>query len=155
MQTIELLTCSTCKGKGREKWYDFEGSTWKPCTNCQGKDTIEFVVTDMDVALDAEATVTEIERHINPMIEVNHPNMTPAFFDNAIKRAHDAGLAIRFADNGTAFVTSASDPTVSYLVTRTECGCCGYLGYGRCLHRALLIAHLDVFGAPVAEPVAA
>jgi len=167
MQTIELLTCSTCKGKGYDAVRGFDGNECVTCENCDGKGTIEFVVTDWDayevevLGMTAEAfnAIADVEEFLGvaPVapLSIDHPGMSKEFFDQAVKRAHDAGLAIRFADNGTAFVTSASDPTVSYLVDRTSCGCRGHLGHGRCLHRALYIAHVDVFASPVLEPIAA
>jgi hypothetical protein len=111
------------------------------------------------VSHDAE-TLIDIETFLGvaPVapISVDHPNMTPAFFDTAVKRAHDAGLVIRIAkDAETALISSASNASVSYVTTRTSCTCTGGQTVGRCLHRAYLIAHLDVFTTPARELVAA
>ncbi len=164
---VEQIVCTTCTGKGRERWYDFEGSTWKPCTNCDGTGTIEVVVTDwaayeaevMAAAAEAFNAIADVETFLGvaPVapLSIDHPGMTAQFFDIAIKRAHDAELAITFTGPETALVSSASNSTVRYLTTRTRCSCTGGTTHNRCLHRAYLIAHLDVFRAPVAEPIAA
>jgi hypothetical protein len=167
METIELLTCSQCRGKGYYGIDGFDGRERVDCLDCQEKGTIEFVVTDWDayeievLGMTAEAfnAIADVEAFLGvaPVapISVDHPGMTAQFFDKAIKRAHDAGLAITFTGPETALVSSASNSTVRYLTTRTRCSCTGGTTHNRCLHRAYLIAHLDVFRAPVAEPIAA
>jgi len=139
-------------GSWRRTKSGFDGNERVDCDNCGGAGTIEFVIPDMT----GIETVAAVEEFLNPTITVDHPNMTPAFFDDAVRRAHDAGLTIEFAnDKETALVSSASNPAVRYLTTRTTCSCTGGTTHGRCLHRARLIAELDVFGTPVAEPIAA
>ncbi len=150
----ERVRCYTCKGKGYFAVQGFDGNERVEC-ECDGG-FVTIGLTDEQIAeMDAVETLLDVDRHINPTITVNHPNMTPAFFDNAIKRAHDAGLGITFTGSETALVASASNPTVRYLTTRTSCSCTGGTTHGRCLHRAYLIFMTDVVAATVAESVAA
>jgi hypothetical protein len=150
----ERVKCYECKGRGYFGVDGFDGRERVEC-DCDGG-FVTIGLTDAELAeMDAIETLLDVEHHLSPTITVDHPGMSPRWFDRAVKRAHDAGLTIRFADNGTAYVTSASDPTVSYLVTRNECGCRGHLGHGRCLHRALWIFMVDVVTTPIAEPIAA
>lgn len=79
---------------------------------------------------------------------ISHPGMTKDFFDRAVHRAIMADLCIqRTARASVVAVSSSTDDDVSYLVTRTSCGCKGHEGHGRCMHRALAIAWWDVFSS--------
>lgn len=79
-------------------------------------------------------------------LQINHPGMSRFFFDLAVKRAMDAELCIqKTARASVVAVGSSQDPDLSYLVTRTDCGCEGHRRHGRCFHRALAIAFWDVF----------
>ncbi len=152
METIELLTCSQCRGKGRERWYDFEGSTWKPCTNCDGTGTIEVVVTDWDTyeaeVMAAAATVEAVEEFLGaspvatPLPAIVHSDMSAEFFDAGVRRAFANELSIsRTSRESVVAVSSTSDADVSYLVTRETCECIGHAKTGRCLHRCYAIWH--------------
>lgn len=80
------------------------------------------------------------------MEAINHPGMSKEFFDKAVGRAMMAELAIQKTSRASVVaVASATDADVSYLVSRTECGCVGHKNHGRCMHRALAIAFWDVF----------
>lgn len=79
---------------------------------------------------------------------ISHPGMSKQFFDAAVRRAMDAELPIQKTSRASVVaVGSRTDADVSYLVTRTTCGCRGHQEHGRCLHRALAIAWWDVFSA--------
>ncbi len=82
---------------------------------------------------------------------IRHPNMSPAWFDQAVHRAHSAGChAIPTGKPGEFYVTSTSSNAI-YTVTRTACTCKGHENGGKCLHRALVCFELDALRA---EPIA-
>lgn len=166
-ETTVFIDCTNprCR-RGRIKEYGFDG--WDdrgPCPDCQGAGEVELsreeeaimraFLADCAASLDAADTVADVERFVRqPAVDVDHPGMTPTFFDQAVKRAMDAGLCIqRTARASIVAVSSATDADVSYLVSRTSCGCKGHQYHGRCMHRALAIAWLDVFSK--VTPVAA
>lgn len=72
-------------------------------------------------------------------ITISHPGMTPEFFDKAVHRAHCAGLVARQSASGRWIVNSSRLPTITYTVTREQCGCQGGASVGRCHHRALVL----------------
>ncbi len=150
----ERVKCYTCKGRGYFAVQGFDGNERMEC-ECDGGFVLIGLTDEQITEMDAVETLLDVERHITPVIEVNHPNMTAAFFDDAVRRAHDTGLGMTFTGPETALVASASNPAVRYMTSRTTCSCTGGTTHGRCLHRALFIAYVDVFGATVAEPVAA
>lgn len=77
---------------------------------------------------------------------ISHPGMSKDFFDKAVGRAMMADLCIqRTARASVVAVSSSTDADVSYLVTRTTCGCKGHEQHGRCMHRAMAIAFWDVW----------
>lgn len=79
-------------------------------------------------------------------LAINHPGMSKVWFDNAVKRAMDAELCVQGTSRASVgAVSSATDPDVSYLVTREACSCKAGVQLGRCYHRALWIAWLDVW----------
>lgn len=79
-------------------------------------------------------------------MQISHPGMSKDFFDTAVNRAMMAEVTIqRTARASVVAVGSTTDADVSYLVSRTSCGCRGHASHGRCLHRALAIAFWDVF----------
>lgn len=79
---------------------------------------------------------------------IDHPGMTPQWFDQAVHRAHLAGCrVIESGQPGVLFVTSGTVAGRTYRVTRTACSCTGHDTTGHCLHRALGIAFADVFRA--------
>jgi len=153
----ERVRCYQCKGKGYYAVRGFDGNERVEC-ECDGG-LVTIGLTDAEIAeMDAVEAVMAVEEFLAaPVapITVDHPGMTPAFFDTAIKRAHDAGLGITFTGSETALVASASNPTIRYLTTRTSCSCTGGTTHGRCLHRAYLIFMTDVVAATVAESIAA
>jgi hypothetical protein len=78
------------------------------------------------------------------MDALNHPGMTKDFFDRAVGRAMMADLSIQRTSRASVVaVSSSTDADVSYLVSRTDCGCKGHQQHGRCMHRALAIAFWD------------
>jgi len=118
------------------------------CRECVG--TGETPATAAEIAeLDAmvAATVVEIETEMGvasaapittSMPMPVHPNMSPEWFDNAVRRAFNAELSIsRTSRASVVAVSSATDCDISYLVTRETCQCSGHRSVGRCYHRAL------------------
>jgi len=83
-------------------------------------------------------------------------NMTGQWFDEAVNRAMRAGLEVFASANGnpdTVNVRSQSLGTL-HTVTRNNCTCAGFDRHGRCLHVALYIAWVEVFGsAPLPNPI--
>lgn len=78
-------------------------------------------------------------------MQLSHPGMSKEFFDRAVQRAMMAGLCIQRTGRASVVaVSSSTDPDVSYLVSRTGCGCRAHAQLGRCTHRALYIAWTDV-----------
>lgn len=160
--------------RGRIKEHGFDG--WDDrgaCPTCHGAGEIELTAEEeavmrqflANVAASVEAcqTVADVEGYLAaPVVAralaVDHPNMTPAFFDTAVKRAMDAGLCIQTTGRASVVaVSSATDADVSYIVTRDTCTCKGHEHHGRCYHRALAIAWWDVFSkipAPELLPAA-
>ena len=159
METIELLTCTQCRGKGYYGVDGFDGRERVNCEDCTGTGTIEFVVTDWDayeievLGMTAEAynAIAAVEEFLGvagavpvatPMPMPVHPNMSVTFFDNAVCRAFNAELCIQATNRASVVaVSSASDADVSYLVTRETCQCSGHRSVGRCYHRALACWH--------------
>lgn len=89
---------------------------------------------------------------------INHPGMTPQWFDTAVHRAMCAGLEVYEAiqPGRTVWVPSQRQPGAFHAVTRTSCTCEGHQHAGRCLHRALAIAWFDAFREkPLPNPVRA
>jgi len=155
--SVDRIQCRACHGKGYGSVQGFDGNERVTCTECKGYGGWEWVEpVEVDVALDAELTVSDVERHINPTpIAIDHPNMTPIWFDRAVKRAFDAELSIsRTSRASVGAVSSSADADISYLVTRETCECRGHQSAGRCYHRAFAIffwwvRSFDVVTVPV------
>lgn len=77
---------------------------------------------------------------------INHPHMTPQWFDAAVHRACGDGCrVIETGRPGVLFVTSGTVAGLTYRVTRTNCGCKGFERHRKCKHVALACAWADVF----------
>lgn len=152
--TETLIQCQTCTGKGYFAVDGFDGRERVTCDNCGGFGGWEWIepVDDLE-------TATTVEEYWGAApaapIAVDHPGMSATFFDDAIRRAHDAGLGIQFIGDETALVSSASNPTICYRVDRHTCSCQGHQGHSRCLHRAFYLFMTDVAPITVAVPIAA
>jgi hypothetical protein len=85
---------------------------------------------------------------------LDHPGMTRMFFDDAVRRAHEAGLQWTVDDDDRMYVSSSTTPGLWYKVSRINCQCEGHHRSGRCLHRAFAIAVVDVFGLARKEEAA-
>lgn len=88
------------------------------------------------------------------MIAINHPGISKEWFDAALRRAVEADIRVRLVRPRTIDkpalweATSASQPTVRYLVTERECSCAGHIRFGRCYHRVDVIFEEQVMGQP-------
>lgn len=148
------VDCTNCQN-GRLIEAGFDGRTGRECPACGGAGEIELDAEESAImesflaacAADLETveTVADVETFLGaPVAPVTplpvHPNMTPLFFDRAVKRAFDAGLSIsRAVAPGTVAVSSGTDDDTYYLVTRETCQCAGHAGLGRCYHRAFYL----------------
>jgi hypothetical protein len=75
----------------------------------------------------------------------HHPGMTRSWFLSAVNRALAADLKVYEGPRrNIVIVPSESEPGLLYTTSRQWCTCPGHMFTGRCLHRALAIAWIDV-----------
>lgn len=72
--------------------------------------------------------------------EIEHPGMTKAWFDDAVRRSFELDLRVVATRlPGLYFMESISQPGLIYHVSARSCGCAGHARLGQCYHRARAI----------------
>lgn len=76
---------------------------------------------------------------------VHHPGMTRAWFLDAVNRALAANMLVfEGPRRNIVIIPSSRGDGLEYTVSRQWCTCSGHYYTGRCLHRALAIAWIDL-----------
>lgn len=121
--------CTACNGAGERYTVDATGITWDRCPVCAGTGRYGATADGM-IRIDGYT--------------IHAPGFTAHSFDQAVKRAHDAGLTIHATDRADTVMVSSLSSMAYHSVTRTSCTCKAGQRRQPCMHRGMAIFMVSI-----------